>query len=427
MLYAFSKTYKKERNEFFMRKIVKSTLAVASAVAMTVSLFASVPTTAKATDLSKSKAVYDPAVLADGETYYTLTGGVTSWDPLAESNTMSVTDIAGVYSMEINVGAYDATAEWNNRFKICQVDNTVYGDGWDHSILLGTGLYGDNETQFRIENAEAGTFTVYFDSKIGAVVIQNEAGELVDYTISWAGYEKAAPIIAANNENFITCADAEASKLEDWETDKIPASVTEVPKFTEINAALAEKLSKVPSAVSPVEPQPVEVTLAIKASTKTIYTGKASNTAKIKATVTGTDEKVTFKSSNKKIAKVSSAGKVTAVKAGKVTITAKVAGVSKKVKITVKNPTITVKSGSKKVTKVTVKKGKTAKLVVTTNPKKATSKVTYADKASKKVVKLTSKSASTKNTVTVKGLKKGTAKIKVTSGGATKTIKVTVK
>ena len=207
-----------------MRKIVKSTVAVASAVAMSVSLFASVPSTAKASDLSKSKAVYDPAVLADGEVYYTLAGGCgnTAWSPLSENNTMTETEIDGVYSMELNLEAYAEADEWKNRFKICQIDNTVLGDGWDHSILLGTGLYGDSETQFRIENAEAGKFTVFFEPKTGAVIVEDASGALVDYTISWAGNEKDAPIIKAGEGKFLTCAEAEATKLEDWETDKIP-------------------------------------------------------------------------------------------------------------------------------------------------------------------------------------------------------------
>lgn len=52
--------------------------------------------------------------------------------------------------------------------------------------------------------------------------------------------------------------------------------------------------------------------------------------------ISGTKSKVTWSSSNKKIAKVSKKGKVTAIKAGTATITAKVKGKKYKCKITVK-------------------------------------------------------------------------------------------
>lgn len=74
----------------------------------------------------------------------------------------------------------------------------------------------------------------------------------------------------------------------------------------------------------------------------TVYVGKSTQLK-----VTGTKKKVTWKSSNKKIATVTSKGKVTAKKGGKATITAKVAGKKYTCKITVKNtgkPDIEVKS-----------------------------------------------------------------------------------
>ncbi len=74
--------------------------------------------------------------------------------------------------------------------------------------------------------------------------------------------------------------------------------------------------------------------------TLTLYVGK-SKTLK----VTGSRKKVTWKSSNKKIASVKS-GKVTGVKAGKATIYAKTAGKTLTCKVTVKNNDVTAKSVS---------------------------------------------------------------------------------
>lgn len=74
----------------------------------------------------------------------------------------------------------------------------------------------------------------------------------------------------------------------------------------------------------------------------TVYVGKSTQLK-----VTGTKKKVTWKSSNKKIATVTSKGKVTAKKKGTATITATVSGKKYTCKVTVKNtgkPDIEVKS-----------------------------------------------------------------------------------
>jgi hypothetical protein len=72
-----------------------------------------------------------------------------------------------------------------------------------------------------------------------------------------------------------------------------------------------------------------KVTLKLKGGSKT-FTIKA-----VKAPVTSL-EKVTYKSSNKKVATVSSKGKITAKKAGKATITVKAGTKTKKITVTVK-------------------------------------------------------------------------------------------
>ena len=70
---------------------------------------------------------------------------------------------------------------------------------------------------------------------------------------------------------------------------------------------------------------------------KSKVTLKVGKTFRLKATVDeGSVDKITYKSSNKKIATVSSTGKIKAKKAGKVTITVKSGNVTKKCKITIK-------------------------------------------------------------------------------------------
>lgn len=69
---------------------------------------------------------------------------------------------------------------------------------------------------------------------------------------------------------------------------------------------------------------------------KTKATLKIGNSLTLKATVTGNSQKVTWWSSNWKVASVSKTGKVTAKKAGTATITAKANGVTTTFKVTVK-------------------------------------------------------------------------------------------
>lgn len=76
----------------------------------------------------------------------------------------------------------------------------------------------------------------------------------------------------------------------------------------------------------------------------TIYTS-GTTTVQLKATVAGPSKKIGWSSSDSSVASVDSTGKVTAQKAGMVTITAKANGVTKKCKVTVKNANIAENSG----------------------------------------------------------------------------------
>ena len=221
------------------------------------------------------------------------------------------------------------------------------------------------------------------------------------------------------------------------------------------------------------------------ASAKTVYVGK---TSQIKVTKTGLTGKVTYTSSNKAIAAVSTSGKVTAKKAGTATITVKCGSYKATCKITVKKPsvkaaasvktvfvggtsqikvtkagvsgkvtytssnksvaavsktgkvtakkagtaTITVKCGNCKTTcKITVKKGSlkiTSKTAVSVKAKKTTAiKATATSKAKITYTSSNKKVATVSSKGVVKGVKKGKAVIYVSSNGITKKVTVTVK
>lgn len=153
-----------------------------------------------------------------------------------------------------------------------------------------------------------------------------------------------------------------------------------------------------------------KVTVTLNKKTATVYKGK---TTTLKATVTGADApKVTFTSSNPKVAAVNkTTGKVTAKAKGSAVITVKCGDVKVTCKVTVKNPTLTLNK-----TSASVKVGKTTKITAKATP---SGKVTYKS-GNKKIATVSSNG-------TIKGIKKGTAKITVTCNGVTKTVKVTVK
>ena len=147
----------------------------------------------------------------------------------------------------------------------------------------------------------------------------------------------------------------------------------------------------------------------LNSTAKTIYT-KGQTTASLKLTTTLTD-KVTWISSNKKVATVNSKGVITAKAKGTAAITATCGEYKATCKVTVKNPSLKLTK-----TSASVKVGKTTKITVKVTP---SGKITYKSSNSK-IATVSSKGV-------VKGKKKGTAKITVTCNGVKKVFTVTVK
>ena len=148
-----------------------------------------------------------------------------------------------------------------------------------------------------------------------------------------------------------------------------------------------------------------KTTVNLAKSSATVYrTGKTT----IKATVKNGKGKTTYKSSNTKIAKVTSNGVVTGVSQGTARITVTNNGVKKVFTVKVKNPTLNKNS-------VSIKKGKTFTLKIA--GKIGTAKFTSSNKKIATV--------NTKGKITAK--KKGTVTIKVKTNGITLVCKVKVK
>lgn len=162
-------------------------------------------------------------------------------------------------------------------------------------------------------------------------------------------------------------------------------------------------------------------TTKITTTTKSLTLAKGATYKKLASSIAVTPvtskEKVTYSSSNKKVATVSSKGVIKAKKAGTAKITVKSG--SKKVVATVKVTGVkTTKLSGVPATKK-IAKGKSFKIKAAATPKNTDEKITFKS-SNKKVATVTSKGV-------VKGLKKGTATITVQSGSKKMTCKVTVK
>lgn len=171
-----------------------------------------------------------------------------------------------------------------------------------------------------------------------------------------------------------------------------------------------DKVEKVESSAQTTEKQPKSITLNAKSRTMTV--GSSFNLKVKKVTPTSASKAVVFRSSNTKVAKVSTKGKVTAKKAGSATITVfskscktvkatckiKVYSKVKSVRISKKNPVLSV--------------GEKLDLKASVLPSTAKQGVKYKSNNSKVV------SVSSKGILTAK--KAGTATVRITSTASTK-------
>ena len=317
-----------------------------------------------------------------------------------------------------NLGANMQAVKWtyygndSTRSKALATYGTKFAaDNWMHKSM-GIQLGLTNSIRCQLPKGTDGTGkwkitvyamgyadTVFEVNATDANIVKPEAGE-ADTTALKAAVEKAEALKEAD----YTADSWKAMQLELQEAKDLLAK--EKPTQAEVD----EATTHLNAAVEALVKADTKVTVTLNKKTATVYKGK---TTTLKATVTGADApKVTFTSSNPKVAAVNkTTGKVTAKAKGSAVITAKCGDVKVTCKVTVKNPTLTLNK-----TSVSVKVGKTTKITAKAAP---SGKVTYKS-GNKKIATVSSKG-------TIKGIKKGTAKITVTCNGVTKTVKVTVK
>ena len=256
-----------------MRKSIKKM----AAAMLTATMLMGLGTTAFAADL-------DTASIPAGTFVYTLTGSMTdpSWASMDDANVMQQAkdvngnDIAGVYSMDITMPAYDEESQWASRFAICAYANDDEVDGanvaWQRIVLGDTAATKKNVleslgktclTNIRVETAEETPVTVYFDSTTNAVVIRDKDNNDIPYKVGW--------ITNDDNETYYSLEELSAMSLDDFvaglnETDRkgdVEAlGITAIPDFAAINSALSDKIDG-----KYVEPTTEETTVAEETTT----------------------------------------------------------------------------------------------------------------------------------------------------------------
>lgn len=216
---------------------------------------------------------------------------------------------------------------------------------------------------------------------------------------------------------------AKGDYVESWTSSK--KSVATVDKNGKITATSKEGTAVITVTLASGKTAKVTVTVKMIRTTKltkvpktlSLTTGK-KYTLKPVVTPSNSQEKVTYKSSNTKIATVSSTGVITAKKVGKVTITVQSGKQKATVTLTVKKAPA-LKAIKNVPTKKTITKGKTYTLKPQLYPSGAIAKITYTT-SNKSIATVDSKGK-----ITAK--KKGTAVITVKAGKFTAKCKVTVK
>lgn len=245
-------------------------------------------------------------------------------------------------------------------------------------------------------------------------------------TVYALGYADYSFVVQATDANIVKPAEnpadttaltkevetAKALAENDYTKESWTAMQTELQEAEELLAREDATQAEVDEALEHLkaaEAALVKVTVTLDKTSATVYTGK---TVTLKAASNDTAKTVTYTTSNKAVATVSSTGVVKGVKAGTAVITANCGNATATCKVNVKAPSVKFAKKS-----AVVYKGKTATVKATLA---GVSSVTYKS-SNTKIATVNSK------TGTVKGIKAGTVTITATSGKLKATYKLTVK
>lgn len=294
-------------------------------------------------------------------------------------------------------------------------DNTVI---WSTSNAEIATVEGGKVTAVKegeaVITAAAGEKSATCKVTVSRKVIEVESITLDMAEVNLVEGEEVALVATVNPENATdktvtwTTSNAEVATVED-------GKVTAVKEGTAtITAKAGEKEATCKVAVTK-KVIPVE-SVTLNKTTLSLTKGQSETLTATVSPDNATDKTVTWSSSDATIASVDPNGKVTAMKSGTTTITAKAGEKSATCAVTITTP---VESVSLDQTSITLEIGKTATLVATINP----------SDADEKTIQWTTSSASVATVANgvITAEAEGTATITATVGGKSATCVVTVK
>ena len=263
--------------------------------------------------------------------------------------------------------------------------------------------------------AKAGEKTAACEVTVKKKVIAVEAVTLDKAELSITKGESATLVATVTPDNA-------TDKTVTWSSsDADVASVDETGKVTALEGGNATITAKAGDKTATCE---VTVTVPVESVTldQTSLTLEEEQTATLVATVKpddATDKTVTWSSSDAAVATVDETGKVTAVKEGTATITAKAGEKTAACEVTVKKKVIAVEAVTLDKAELSIIKGESATLVATVTPDNATDKTVTWSSSDAGVAKVD-------ETGKVTALKGGNATITAKAGDKTATCEVTV-
>ena len=310
-------------------------------------------------------------------------------------------------------------------------DDEVYGKFWytydeyGNKYMLWLEKKGTSARYFIDEMLEAGTYVAHIQWTEDSNVEASCEIKIVDtpYTHMWANERKDA---TCTQDGYALQRCDSCGEIREGSYTVVPAKGHSFGAYqiTKQPTVLAEgSQSRTCSVCGYVENSAIEkltANVTLSANTVPMQVKQTFSLSKMITAMTTGDRLVSCSSSDKKIATVSNAGKVTAKKAGKAKITMKFAsGISKSVTIKVQKAKVTSSKIKGVPGSITLKVKKSYRLSPVIVPITTKDKITYKT-ANKKIA-----TVSSKGVITAK--KAGKTTITVKAGKKTKKVTVTVK
>ena len=340
-------------------------------------------------------------VVSDGDEIVLFYGDYPCQFPVMDTNDYQNGKIKFESYDYVNGYMDEESNEWISEYDWCPVKNAV--------VYLNDDVYTTNDNgEITVEPTDyTGFVTVQISktSSIGAPAVCRFASDYgFDADEENAKDETTEPLTEEPTTEEPTTAEptTETPTTEEPTTEEptTEAPVTEEP-------TTAEPTTEAPTTEKPTEGTVIKPTVTVTPSATFKFTKTLFVTGTFKFDYTS-ESKIKFTSSKKDVAKVDGKGKVTALKAGKATVTAKLGKIKVQYVVTVKNPTLNS-------AKLKLNKGKSFTLKVKGLIGKA------------KFVSVNKNIASVSSKGKIIAKKKGNAVIKVIANGVTLKCKVTVK